>query len=268
MNIELKKRIVIEGDGHPLLLVHGAGGPKPVEPLRKGLAKYYRVIAPTLLGYLPEDGRIHYSDKLFVEFIETIRQFLQIKQWMVAGVSTGGRIVLNYAVQYPLQVSRLIAISAAGFNTIPPARIAMLRPIFQRLFSWVLSNPKNLAMLGEGEIGDRHNPLVKESTAYMEQLLAHSVSRDNFCEMMLRVLVKKREWESQLPELEMPVCILWGAQDRTCPIAGARRLAALIQHSRLAILDGQGHMAMMEKPDYFVQQIVEFEHTTQKPSTD
>jgi pimeloyl-ACP methyl ester carboxylesterase len=261
MNLDLNNRTLIEGNGLPLLLIHGAGGPKPIEPLRQGLANHYQVIAPTLLGYLPSDGRIHYSDQLFVDFIEAIRKHLQIEQWMVVGVSLGGRIVLNYACQYQNHASHLVAISAAGLNTIAPAKISFLHPVLLQLFAWILSNPKNLAMLGDEELNDPNDPIVKASIEYMKQLLADPVMRMNFCETLLKTLVRNREWDVKLPTLKIPVCILWGDADRTCPVAGAYLLAKQIKQSQLSILPGYGHMAMLKCSEIIVRHIIEFGNT-------
>ena len=257
--IQIEKRTTIEGNGTPLLLLHGAGGPIPLDALRNKLKKYYRVFSPLLLGYFPGDGRIHYTDDSLVNFIEDIRTYYKIQNWMICGVSTGGRAIINYLIEYQDKVSKAIVISSAGMNTIPLARIKSLNPIMQRLFSWVLSNPNNLSMLGDNELKNMKSPEIELSTKYMEQLLSQKQLRDNFTEMMLTVLSKKEEWNQLLLRVKTPVCILWGDKDTTCPVAGAYKLSKLLLHNSLGILNGYGHMAMMTKPDYFVEKIIEFD---------
>jgi pimeloyl-ACP methyl ester carboxylesterase len=258
--IEIEKRTIIEGNGTPLLLLHGAGGPIPVDLLRNKLTKYYRVFSPLLLGYYPGDGRLHYSDESLVQFIETIQTYYKIEKWIICGVSTGGRAVLNYLIDYQEKVSKAIVISSAGMNTIPPARIKLFNPIMQRLFSWVLSNPNNLSMLGDNEIKILNGTEVELSINYMKQFLSQKQLRDNFTEMMLTVLSKKQEWNQLLKSVKTPVCILWGDKDNTCPVAGAYALSKLLLHNSIGILKGYGHMAMMTNPEYFSEKIVEFDN--------
>lgn len=257
--IEIEKRTTIEGKGTPLLLLHGAGGPTPVEALRKKLSNHYSVISPLLLGYYPGDGRVHYTDNLLIQFVEDIRSYYKIQKWIICGVSTGGRVVINYLLNNQVNVSKAIVISSAGLNTIPPARIKAIKPIIQKIFSWVLSNPRNLSLLGDNEMKNMNIPDIENSIKYMEQFLSQKQLRDNFTEMMLTVLSKKEEWVKGLEDIKTPVCILWGENDTTCPVTCAYTLSKLLPNNSLGILKGYGHMAMMANPEYFVEKIIEFD---------
>ena len=46
-----------------------------------------------------------------------------------------------------------------------------------------------------------------------------------------------------------PALILAGSEDRMTPAKGAREMAAAIAGARIEILDGAGHMMMLEAPD-------------------
>jgi|GEM_PF-6938235 len=98
--------------------MYGAGGPSVWEPVAELPAGQAQVIVPTLPGFHPEDGVIDYSDKLYVDYLETIRHNLGIQQWAVAGLSLGGRAALNYALQHRGRVSHLIPVSSAGLHNL------------------------------------------------------------------------------------------------------------------------------------------------------
>ena len=60
---------------------------------------------------------------------------------------------------------------------------------------------------------------------------------------------------SQRPDayraLALPTLIIWGALDRTTPLAQGQRLAQLIRGSELAVMAGVGHMPQIEDPAQF-----------------
>ena len=47
----------------------------------------------------------------------------------------------------------------------------------------------------------------------------------------------------------MPTLVLWGSRDKLVDPALAPRLAAAVPDSRLLILEGVGHVAMLEAPE-------------------
>jgi len=52
----------------------------------------------------------------------------------------------------------------------------------------------------------------------------------------------------QLPEIQAPTLILCGEQDRLTPLKYARHLDAEIPESTLVLIEGAGHMVMLEQP--------------------
>jgi len=52
----------------------------------------------------------------------------------------------------------------------------------------------------------------------------------------------------QLPEIQVPTLILCGEQDRLTPLKYARHLDAEIPESTLVLIEGAGHMVMLEQP--------------------
>jgi pimeloyl-ACP methyl ester carboxylesterase len=46
-----------------------------------------------------------------------------------------------------------------------------------------------------------------------------------------------------LPQLKMPVLIVWGAEDRIMPLTVGQRIHALIPQSQMEVIGGCGHLA-------------------------
>lgn len=60
---------------------------------------------------------------------------------------------------------------------------------------------------------------------------------------------KSRSLWARATRIQAPTLVVWGAQDRLVDVARAPRLAAAIPDAQLVVLDGVGHVAMMEVPD-------------------
>jgi pimeloyl-ACP methyl ester carboxylesterase len=55
----------------------------------------------------------------------------------------------------------------------------------------------------------------------------------------------------RLNELKIPVQLIWGADDPLFPVAHAARAHSLIEHSKLAVIEGAGHTPQAERPEEF-----------------
>jgi pimeloyl-ACP methyl ester carboxylesterase len=62
----------------------------------------------------------------------------------------------------------------------------------------------------------------------------------------------------RLNELKIPVQLIWGADDPLFPVAHAARAQALIQGSRLAVIEGAGHTPQAERPEEFNRVLHQF----------
>jgi pimeloyl-ACP methyl ester carboxylesterase len=56
---------------------------------------------------------------------------------------------------------------------------------------------------------------------------------------------------TRLHELKLPVQLIWGADDPLFPVAHAARAHALIEHSKLTVIEGAGHTPQAERPEEF-----------------
>jgi pimeloyl-ACP methyl ester carboxylesterase len=61
-----------------------------------------------------------------------------------------------------------------------------------------------------------------------------------------------------LPQLKMPVLIVWGAKDRIIPLSIGEKMQALVPQSRLAVFAGCGHLAPGQCADRIAPTVVDF----------
>ena len=65
--------------------------------------------------------------------------------------------------------------------------------------------------------------------------------------------------DNVLPQLKMPVLIVWGARDRITPLDQAEKMHHLISQSELELIPGCGHLAPGQCADQIAPKVLEFE---------
>ncbi len=102
-----------EGKGYPVLLIHGWLFSKVIlRILIKELLKRrggFRVIAPDLPGFgnSEELNDVH-SPENYAKFLDRFVSKLKLKKFYLFGSSGGGTIVLDYTINHPKKVEKLI----------------------------------------------------------------------------------------------------------------------------------------------------------------
>jgi pimeloyl-ACP methyl ester carboxylesterase len=101
----------LEGDGAPLLLVHGFGIPYNIwNNLVPLLRRHFRLVMIELPGIgaspMPPQGQDYLAAA--IEGIDQVRRALGYEKWDVLGYSSGSRIAEAYVQSYAAQVCRAI----------------------------------------------------------------------------------------------------------------------------------------------------------------
>jgi pimeloyl-ACP methyl ester carboxylesterase len=228
-----------------LVLLEGMGGDIP--GWRRNiprLARRHRVIAYDFRG----NGRSDKPDTTmtmatFVEDTVGLLDELEIPTTHLYGQSFGGMVAIELALTHPDRVRSLIlACTHAG-----PARAT--RPGQE---SKVPKDKPYLALYAPG-FAEAHPEHVAEDILVGSQnpQPAHA---------------GRRQWEAiqrwdgwdRLGEIRGPTLVLHGTEDRLIPVENARRLAASIPASRLALLEGAGHLYHSEQPEAADRTVLEF----------
>jgi pimeloyl-ACP methyl ester carboxylesterase len=72
------------------------------------------------------------------------------------------------------------------------------------------------------------------------------------------MLTGQETTDSLLPELKMPVLIVWGAEDHITPLSEGETIHKLIPQSQLDVISGCGHLAPNQCASKFGPTVVEF----------
>ena len=57
---------------------------------------------------------------------------------------------------------------------------------------------------------------------------------------------------------QVPTLVLWGEDDKFTKVSMGQNLAKMIPNAEFKLFKGAGHMPQIEKPDEFVEKVVEF----------
>jgi abhydrolase domain-containing protein 6 len=235
------------GEGPPVVLVHGFSGSKENWlPLMPHLVARHRVIAVDLPGWgasqRREDG--DYSIPVQAGRLVDFMGALGLDEPVLVGHSMGGHIAGIVGARHGDAISRLILVDAAGVrfraNEFAHRVLSGLTPFnvddragWQRLMGDLFEQPPWLP------------PRV------VDALVARNVANHAFHEKVIDVLRRGPDvflLERELPLLRDPPTVIWCANDRILDVSSVDAFR-YVPGSRIEILQGCGHMPMMEVPE-------------------
>ena len=235
--------------GPVVVLVHGLGGSaedwRKLEPY---LAKAgYRVYLPDLIGYGRSEQAADFSYSVpdeagvVIGFLDA----LGLKQVVLGGWSMGGWIVQRIAGEHPERVRRLMLFDSAGIYEKPAWDTRLFTP----------TTPAELDQLDA--LLMPHPPKVPGFVA--RDILRISRQRAWVIHRALGTMLSGRDaTDSLLPELKMPVLIVWGAEDRITPLSQGEKIHLLVPQSQLEVFPGCGHLAAEQCSAEIGPKVVEF----------
>jgi pimeloyl-ACP methyl ester carboxylesterase len=242
---------LVEGPagGPAVVLVHGLGG--SAEEWHN-LAAYlveagYRVYLPDLLGFgrseQPADFSYAVHDQ--AEVVVGFQDALGLKQVDLGGTSMGGWIVELVAAKHPDRVRRLILFDAVGLHEAPAWDTRLFTPTtpaqFFQLDALLMPHPPSVPGFVVRDILRFSNQRAWVVHRAIDTMLTGQDTTDNL-----------------LPELKMPVLIVWGALDRISPLNQGERIHLLVPQSELAVFPGCGHLAQIQCSAQIGPRVVEF----------
>jgi pimeloyl-ACP methyl ester carboxylesterase len=235
-----------------IVLVHGFTGAKENWlPLMRLLAPNYRLIAPDLPGW-GDSERLRDTDYGANEQAERLAKFLRALPGIVGvdgppallvGHSMGGQIVGLLAARHPELVDRLVLMSASGVlfdeNEFGLGVLAGDNPFgvgnraeLHRYLRIVFAQPPFVPWPFDEAMVHRR----REDAAFEQGVLDH-IGRgpDAFA------------LQQELAAIRASVLLLWGREDRVIDPSAIAVFEAGLADCRTILLNGCGHMPMMER---------------------
>jgi pimeloyl-ACP methyl ester carboxylesterase len=215
----------------------------------------HRVVALDLPGFgASELPREPISIQGYARVVDALCSALGIERVSVVGNSMGGFIGAELALSYGTRVDRLVLVSAAGLSTeeLPQRPLLAAAQVVKA----------GLPMAWRFESSVVHRPRLRRAAMqfvvrYPEKLsvpltqeLVLSFGKPGFVDALRAIF--RYAYRDRLPQIEIPVLIVWGQFDLLVPVGDAFRYARLIgPNARVEIFDDTGHAPMLERPTRF-----------------
>jgi pimeloyl-ACP methyl ester carboxylesterase len=258
---------VQEGAGPVLLLIHGMAGSletwrSVVDPLAVD-ATVLAVDLPGHGGSSPGGG--DYSLGSLAAGLRDVLTALGHERATLVGHSLGGGIAMQFSYQFPEMTERLVLVSSGGLGLeVNPALRAASLPGANLFLSITAGATRRGSGLARRVLRAAHSP----SSPGLDELvrsyssLADPDRRAAFLATVRSVVGLNGQTASAGDRLylaeDLPVLLIWGADDPIIPVEHARAAHELLPHSTLTVFDGVRHFPHVEAPQRFVAALQEF----------
>lgn len=247
------------GSGEPLVLIHGFSANKDNwTRIAKFLTPHFNVIAPDLPGFgeSDKDSGGKYTIKNQAVFIKQFINTIGIKSFHIGGNSMGGNIVGQYAALYQEDLKSLFLIAPGGVATSKPSELALI----------IKNKGPNPLIARNAEEFEKKLDFIFVKRPFipspMKGFLVKEAIKNQDINKKIFQLIKdvslNEPMESLLKNVDVKTFILWGAEDRVLHPSGVKILGSIVKNCKVTVLEGVGHVPMIEKPEKTAKLYLEF----------
>jgi pimeloyl-ACP methyl ester carboxylesterase len=239
------------GSGPDVVLCHGTPWSSDLwRPCAEALAPYFTVHLWDMPGYGRSSKRAEHRVSLDVqgELFADLLDVWGLTSPHVVAHDIGGAVAL-----------RAHLLHGAAYRSLALVDVVALAPWGSDFFRLVRQHADVLAALP----GAVHRGALR---AYVEGA-SHAGLRPDVLEMLVAPWTGEEgqaafyrqiaqadeahtnEIEPRYPELDLPVLVVWGDEDRWIPVDRAHRLHEMVPGSQLRIIEGAGHLIQLDRPE-------------------
>jgi len=245
----------VYGEGEPLILLNGIMmSHLSWQLFMPRLSKDKKVILFDFLdqGKSSKLQGVDYKHDLQVEVLKTLIEHLNSKKVNILGISYGGEIALQFAIQYPEYINKLLIFNTTSYTT------PWLKDIGR---GWINAaetyNPQTFYNVSIPYI---YSPLFyTKNYEWMEKRkkFLNDVFTKDFLEAMVRLIVSAEEYDirHKLKEIEADTLVVGSDYDFVTPLFEQEYIHNNIRGSKFMVIKNCGHASMYEKPNEFVSLI-------------
>lgn len=219
----------------PVVLIHGAGGNHLYWPPQLRRLPGERVFAVDLPGHGKSPGVGHQTIEDYAAEVIGFIEALKLHRAVLVGHSMGGAVALRAAIDAPGRALALGLLGSAAGMHVSPKLLQMA------------ADPSNAAdtahWVTEKSFAEGTSPRLKELA---EQRMGQTRSSVLYGDLLA---CDAFDPGMRAAEIAAPALIVFGREDRMMPASAGRLLMEQMQHARLELVDGAGHMVMLEQPD-------------------
>jgi pimeloyl-ACP methyl ester carboxylesterase len=235
-----------QGEGQPVLLLHGGGGPQTVGGFAGLLATSgARVITPVHPGFggTPRPGSLATMGGLAQLYARLLEE-LGLESVTVIGNSMGGWVAAELALLAGDRVARIVLVDAVGIE-VDGHPVADIFPL----------SPAELSRLS---FFDPAKFMIDPATLPEEQRRIAVANREALAVYGGRPSMTDPGLRARLHEISVPALVVWGEADRVCDPEYGRAFAAAIPGAQFVLLARTGHLPQIEAPAELLRAVLQF----------
>ncbi len=253
----LKTNFIIEGQGPPIVLVHGfAGSLRQWEMLVPRLVREgFQVLALDLLGHgdsaKPSANGGYHIETVYAHFFDWLDRQTLAGPPILLGHSMGAYISLNYAIRSGRKLRGLILVNPyyANHQLLSLPRLSLSgRKISAMILKLVPSWTIRSALRLSGRPGETLPRRIRQQIADDYKRIDPGV---------MELPHSTRDLTPMLPSLEHPVMVAWGENDETLAAETFPAMCQNIPVVHMERLPG-GHVPHLSHPEVFHQGVLRF----------
>lgn len=231
-----KFKYVEEGEGEPLVLLHGLfGALSNFKDLVDHFKQSYRVIIPILPLY--DLSVLDTSVGGLAKYVTKFFEHQKLDNVHLLGNSLGGHVALVFTLKHPELVKTIVLTGSSGLFENGMGETYPKRGDYnyiQKKTELTFYDPK----VATKELVDEVFGIINNRLKAIKIItLARSAIKHNLGD--------------ELQQIKKPVCLIWGKNDTITPPMVAEEFHKLLPNSELYWIDKCGHAPMMEVPAEF-----------------
>ncbi len=249
----------VHGEGFPLVMIMGISGnvdwwnPRMVQELSKN----FKIVMFDSRGAGRTDvSTREYTIKLFADDTAGLMDALGIPRAHVFGVSMGGAIAQELALDHPEKVEKLVLCSTSCGGTKSVQASAEVLGRFGADRSGL--SPEEICRRGIplicAEDFIKKNPDFVER--FVQQVLIAPISNESFMRRLKAIM--EFDTYDRLPQIRAPTLILHGKRDILVPPENGSILAEAIPNAKLVYFEKSAHGIIYEEMDKMIRVISDF----------
>ena len=256
MQYEIKQqgkfKYIEEGEGEPLMLLHGLFG---ALSNFKDLIEYFRHHNKVIVPMLPlfDLDILHTSVGGLAKYVHKFIETLGYDNIHLLGNSLGGHVALVHVLKHPEKIKSLILTGSSGLFENGMGDSYPKRGDYEYIkkkTEVTFYDPKTATK----ELVDEVFEITRNRLKVIKIIaLAKSAIRNNLGE--------------ELNNINQSTLLIWGNNDTITPPFVAREFQRLIPNSELHFIDKCGHAPMMEQPEEFNVILHKFLKKLAQPAT-
>ena len=226
-----------------LIFIHGSGGDHSAWSNQyAALHKHYNIVAVDLPGHGRSEGSGKSDIENYCLSVKKLFDILQLKNVILVGHSLGAAITLQFALNYPQTIYGIVTVGGG-----------MKMPVNPAIFEFLKTNPTESVEL-----------ICKFSVA--------KANREKFMEPLMKSLAQARidvlqgdlsacdkfDVSPEINKISLKALVICGAEDKMTPPEFSRQISESISGAKLCLIEGAGHMVMMERPKEFNEALYQF----------